>query len=76
VSVGLKGLSAIIENPNRLYNPFEWAKFQDEIRGRYTMESEKIMFDAIHEGKSIEEALALAAMSERQQPDESEIELF
>jgi len=76
VSVGLNGLSAIIEDPNRLYNPTEWAKFQEEIRGRYTMESEKIMFDAIHEGKSIEEALALAIASEKQQADADEIELF
>jgi len=76
VSVGLKGLSAIVESPNRLYNPAEWVKFQDEIRRRYTMESEKIMFDAIHEGKSIEEALTLASMYEKQQDDEDEIELF
>lgn len=61
VSIGLKGLSDIIETPSRLYNPFEWYKFQEEVRGRYTMESEKIMFDAIHQGKSIEEALALMA---------------
>ena len=76
VSAGLNGLSAIIEDQNRLYNPTEWAKLQEEIRGRYTMESEKIMFDAIHEGKSIEEALALAMASEKQQADEDEFELF
>lgn len=75
VSIGLKGLSDIIENPNRLYNPAEWAAFQEEIRGRYTMESEKVMFDAIHEGKSIDEALALAVAVE-QQINQDQIELF
>lgn len=75
VSVGLKGLSAIIENPNRLYNPAEWYGFQEEIRARYTMESEKVMFDAIHQGKSIEEALALANSFDGNAADD-EIELF
>ena len=76
VSIGLQGLSAIIDTPNRLYNPAEWYKFQEEIRGRYTMESEKIMFDAIHQGKSIEEALALAAEAAKQKSHSDEIELF
>ncbi|QPK64200.1 hypothetical protein IVG45_04290 [Methylomonas sp. LL1] len=75
VSIGLKGLSDIIETPSRLYNPSEWYKFQQEIRGRYTMESEKIMFDAILQGKSIDEALALASDSANNVPQD-EIELF
>lgn len=75
VSIGLKGLSEIIETPTRLYNPSEWHKFQQEIRGRYTMESEKIMFDAILQGKSIEDALALAADSANNARND-EIELF
>lgn len=76
VSVGLQGLSTLIDTPNRLYNPMEWCKFQDDIRSRYTMESEKVMFDAIHQGKSIEEALALAAETVNQKADDDEIELF
>ncbi|WP_347986791.1 hypothetical protein [Methylomonas sp. AM2-LC] len=60
VSTGLQGLSGIIDNPQRLYNPQEWHNFQTEIRSHYTMESEKIMFDAILQGKSMQEALALA----------------
>ncbi len=75
VSIGLKGLSSLIESPNRLYNPAEWHKFQDEIRGRYTMESEKVMFDAILNGKSIEEALVIAAEFD-QNGEDDEIELF
>ncbi|PPD30699.1 MAG: hypothetical protein CTY19_15605 [Methylomonas sp.] len=75
VSTGLKGLSSIVETPNRLYNPAEWQGLQESIRGRYTMESEKIMFDAIHQGKSVEEALALAASFD-QQAEDDEIELF
>lgn len=72
---GLKGLSKLIDTPQRLYNPDEWHQFQEQIRARYTMESEKIMFDAIHHGKTIEEALQLAAEFD-QQGDDDEIELF
>lgn len=75
VSVGLKGLSAIIDTPHRLYNPVEWHKLQQDIRSRYTMESEKIMFDAIHQGKSIDEALAMARALDKQ-ADADDIELF
>lgn len=74
VSAGLQGLSAIIDNPQRLYNPQEWYKFQNEIRSHYTMESEKAMFDAILHGKSIEEALALVDFTKND--DGNDIELF
>jgi len=74
VASSLKGLSSLVESPERLYNPIEWKKFQEEIRGRYTMESEKAMFDAILQGKSIEEAIKLAELSDKEEEDE--IELF
>lgn len=74
VTESLKGLSSLVESPDRLFSPVEWKNFQQEIRGRYTMESEKIMFDAIVSGKSIEEAIQLAA--EADEVDDDEIELF
>ena len=75
VADSLKGLTTLVESPDRLYNPIEWKKFQDEIRGRYTMESEKVMFDAILQGKSIDEAINLAALTGEGE-DEDKIELF
>ncbi|MGZ8915496.1 MAG: hypothetical protein ACXW1Z_20610, partial [Methylobacter sp.] len=70
----LSGLSQLLESPERLYNPEEWLKFQNQIRSRYTMESEKLMFDAIFQGKSVEEALALKNITH---PDPTDnIELF
>jgi hypothetical protein len=74
VAGSLKGLTSIVESPERLYNPLEWKNFQDEIRGRYTMESEKAMFDAILQGKSIDEAMRLAAISDKDEADD--VELF
>jgi len=73
VAGSLKGLTSIVASPERLYNPVEWKKFQDEIRGRYTMESEKAMFDAILQGKTVDEAMVLAELSGK---DDDEIELF
>jgi hypothetical protein len=74
VSESLKGLTELVESPERLYNPAEWKKYQNEIRERYTMESEKIMFDAVLAGKSIDEAIKLSSAVD--DSDEDEIELF
>lgn len=77
VSQSLRGLSELVEDPSRLYNPMEWRKFQLEIRNRYTMESERIMFDAIVAGKSIDEAITLASSVARSEiVEEDDIELF
>jgi len=76
VAEGLRGLSSLVESPERLYNPHEWQEFKQEIRARYTMESEKIMFDAIVQGKSIEDAIQLAAKADEAGKEEDEIELF
>lgn len=75
VTANLKGLSSLVESPERLYSPFEWHKFQMEIRSHYTMESEKIMFDAILNGKTIEEALVIKQTFEAEHNDD-DIELF
>lgn len=75
VADNLKSLSAIIDTPNRLYNPGEWHQLQQQIRERYTMESEKVMFDAIHDGKSIEDALALV-IDHGSTDSDDDIELF
>lgn len=74
VASSLKGLSDLVSTPERLYNPMEWQNFQHEIRERYTMESEKVMFDAILQGKSVGEAVELAKNADQQ--NEDNIELF
>ena len=74
VTSNLKGLSKLVESPERLYNPNEWQVFQNQIRSRYTMESEKMMFDAILQGKSVDEAIAAKDAYQREQS--ADIELF
>jgi CHAD domain-containing protein len=74
VTLNLRGLSRIVENPERLNNPDEWHDYQNQIRSRYTMEAEKMMFDAILEGKSFDEAIA--AKNANQYNQANDIELF
>jgi hypothetical protein len=76
VTSNLRGLSKLVESPECLYNPGEWQRFQNQIRSRYTMESEKLMFDAILQGKSIEDAIAAKEAYQHQQKPSDNIELF
>lgn len=76
VILSLNGLSEIVDDPQKLYNPQEWTDLQEHIRAKYTMESEKLMFDAIFQGKSVDEALEMAATQQEAQPQEDDIELF
>ena len=77
VTENLTGLSDIVDSPQLLYNPIEWGKLQDKIRKGYTMESEKVMFDAILQGKTIEHAMQLAAEHvNSNEDDDDDIELF
>ena len=75
VTSNLKGLSELVADQTRLYNPNAWLEFQQQIRSRYTMESEKVMFDAILQGKSVAEALAIKSAYQQEQSDD-DVELF
>ncbi|MDD5242333.1 MAG: hypothetical protein PHG47_11535 [Sulfuricella sp.] len=73
----IDALADLISDGSRLYSPAEWVSIQKIIRSKYSMESERIMFDSILNGASIHEALELSrrwADAERGKGDE--IELF
>jgi hypothetical protein len=74
VASNLRSLSRLVEDSEGPHNPKEWQDFQEGIRARYTMESEKLLFDAIFQGKSVDEALALKEA--HQQSQSNNIELF
>ena len=85
VTGSLGSLADLVNDPRRLYNPYEWLGMQEKIKSRYTMEEERLMFEAIMEGKTIKQALAIyvQAIDERKQKttdnsggDEDDIELF
>lgn len=78
VAQSLKMLSELIANPSQLYNPAAWQAVQGEIRSSYSMECERIMFEHIMRGASIEEALEIYRhhFSEKEQEGGDEVELF
>ena len=71
----LDALSALVADKSRLFNPAEWDGLQQSIRGRYSMQEEQDMFEALLNGASIEEALNLVR-SKLHEGDINDIELF
>ena len=77
VNHSLEALSNLIGDKTRLFNPHEWMALQEKIRSRYTMESERLMFDALMRGRSVQEALQEAARYEHSAGSEhGDIDLF
>ncbi|HSG61912.1 MAG TPA: hypothetical protein VLA24_10845 [Pseudomonadales bacterium] len=59
VQGGLRRLIEVMESEDDLHDPNVWQKIQDEIKSSYTMEAERLMFDKIMQGISLEEALEI-----------------
>lgn len=78
VCTSLAGLSKVVSDRSRLYNPNEWLGLQNKIRDKYTMEEERAMFDAVLGGMTVQEALDHYMQARMQQVEESggDIELF
>ena len=57
VKRNLSWLSDLFSNPQQLHDPSAWTKLQTDIMSNYSMEDERIMFQHIMEGASVEEAL-------------------
>jgi len=78
VCTSLAGLSTVVSDRSKLYNPDEWLGLQGKIRDKYTMEEERAMFDAVLGGMTVQEALDHYMQARMQQVEESggDIELF
>lgn len=77
----LSWLSRLVSDPAQLYNPSAWSKLQEDIMSNYTMEEERIMFQHIMNGASVDEALEVYHHHFSTKKDENdstsdEIELF
>lgn len=74
----LAGLSSLVADKTRLYNPDAWQALQDEIRAKYTMAEECEMFAAVLHGKTVQQALEDYMSTRMEQVENSggEIELF
>jgi hypothetical protein len=75
VSNSLQHMGNIIGDSERRYNPDEWEAFQKVIREKYTMSSERKLFEAILGGVPIEQALADAKKAS-DNDNTDDIELF
>ena len=68
-------LADLIADPRRLHNPDEWVAIQEKIRSKYSIESERVMFDAILNGATVVEALELSQQATAKDRA-ADIELF
>ncbi len=75
VSNSLDALGHLIEEPSRLFNPYEWHGLQAMIKSKYTIKQDRIMFEAILNGSTIEEAHQLS-IDENNADGNDDIELF
>lgn len=73
VSNSMNSLSDIISDPSRLYNPMAWRELQRTINSNHTIEKDRRLFDAILNGASLEEAIAMTSEDENEEDD---VELF
>jgi hypothetical protein len=53
LSHSLEALASLVETPENLYNPYAWRGLQEKIKSKYTVESDKAMFEAILNGQSV-----------------------
>lgn len=49
-----------IKNAYRRYNPVEWSNLQQQICSRFSMQSEKLVYDAFLDVKTVERALQIS----------------
>lgn len=82
VANGLESMSSLLADPRKLNNPKAWQRIQREVKSSYTMESERLMFEHILRGASVQEALQIYRHHFENEvtldtnADEDEIELF
>lgn len=74
VGDSLGGLSDLVSNQARLFNPAEWVDLQQKIRSRYSMREEVSMFEAVMAGMPVHEAVTRYMDEMKQKGDD--IELF
>ncbi len=72
----LSSLGDLVSNSQRLYNPYEWKGLQDTIKARYTIETDRAMFDAILHGATVEEALNVFREKVHEEEEADDIEFF
>jgi len=82
VARSLEKVSELMERRDHVFQPEQWKKLQQGIKSSYTMEAERIMFEYIMRGGTINEALDIyrhhfdREVNTSTDADNDEIELF
>ena len=82
VARSLEKMSGLMQDNAQLSEPEEWQNLKNYIKGSYTMEAERIMFEYIMRGGTVAEALKIYTHHFEQEhakspdADNDEIELF
>ena len=81
VTSSLEHVTDLLESDQRIQQPGEWKKVQEEIKSSYTMEAEHIMFEYIMRGGTVKQALEIyrhhfEAPDNNVDQDNDEVELF
>ncbi len=75
VGASIEGLSDLVNDVSRIYNPQEWQKLQQQIKSKYSMREEHEMFDSVMNGMDVREAVR--QYNENHKEDlEDDIEFF
>lgn len=74
VANSLTSLGNLVSDQSRLYNPYEWRGLQEKIKSRYTLDSERRMFEAILNGASVDDAMYM--VDDANGNDDTDVELF
>jgi len=80
VTCSLEHVTELLECGERIQQPKEWKKVQDEIKSSYTMEAEHLMFEFIMRGGTVKQALEIYRHHfeepNKLDQDNDEVELF
>lgn len=81
VARSLESVSGLLENNNQIGSRDAWKSVQESIKSSYTMEAERIMFEYIMRGGSVNDALDIYkhhfdTENNKVDQDNDEIELF
>lgn len=75
VSNSLRNMGTIIGDKSQRDDPKAWQSFQNDIQSKFTMESERALFEQILKGVPVEQALEASRNVNKPKGDDS-VELF
>ncbi len=76
ISENLQALADSMADPGRVNQPIAWHALKQRTRARFTMESERRVFDALMRGITMEEAVRAVKPAGAEPPPAGAIDLF